>query len=267
MPKFTKICTIGLTVMTANFGIAAAADLSIDERVAQASGIYGQLEAFSGKFHLSGDALSDGEADQARFAGGAVKMGVLFGGGWLALGEFFGESTTAGGYSDSYASGWAYSGHLAYISDAWLLGGFGGKIHTDQDDDDTVDSNRYFLGLEGQYYWDNFTLYAHGGWLDGTGGEDDNGRDSLRETWFGRIEARYFLEPNTMVNGYFAYGHGIMDDDAFTSSDPDEDVNVTTWGVGAEHRFDSTNIAAYANYEHSNYYQGSDEFEDIDEHT
>jgi hypothetical protein len=107
MKKFSNICAFGVVATMANIGLANAADMSVDERIEQASPFFGEFEVFMGKIHLSGDLDGDwdDEPNNARFAGGAVKFGMAFGGGWLAIGEIFGERTTTGHADDSYASG------------------------------------------------------------------------------------------------------------------------------------------------------------------
>ncbi|WP_419906904.1 hypothetical protein [Hoeflea sp.] len=189
---------------------------------------FGEAEIYGSHFHLSGSAVEAAEDVDYQSIGGGIKLGTNFAGHWMIQGDLAGEATNVGSADDSYKDSITATGHVAYRNDMGLIGAFGGYLATDQDNDATDSSNRYFVGGEAQYFvGDTATIYLQGGYLDGTGGDDDLGEDSITDAWFARIAARYFFTPKTRLDGSFAYADGIMDNDI-------DSVDLYTLGVGLD---------------------------------
>lgn len=123
---------------------------------------------------------------------------------------------------------------------AYLIGFFGGVGTAGVHDDDG--GNYWFAGVEGQYYWNNVTLYGQGGFLDLVDSHDDNFHDA----WFVRGVGRYFLSNYTMIQGELAYADGEQDTN-------DRNMDLFAWGLRGEHQFMSAPVTAFAAYEGGRY--------------
>ncbi len=114
--------------------------------------------------------------------------------------------------------------HLAYRDpNSFALGAFGsfGTGHADETRNDF-----YALGGEAQIYLNDITLYVQAGYLDGEAA-DQAGRhtDAFHDAIFARGVARWFLTPNSRLQGEFAYASGHQDTgNAF-------DMDIIEWGV------------------------------------
>ncbi len=220
---------------------------------------FGEIEARAGGIWLGGNEVDGGEDDQMLFGGAALRAGMVFENRWIIQGDVFGELTDSRD-DDSYVYGIGVAAHIARRFDAYLLGVFGGYIHTDQDTSDNDTSGRAFAGLEAQRYFDDVTLYGQVGWLDGDWGNDDGGEDSLSRAVFGRAMVRYFVTPATRLDLSAAGFYGKMDDDF---------ENFARGGsltAGFEHQLKDGPFSLFSGYEFGYFYQGSEE-EEVLEHT
>lgn len=97
-------------------------------------------------------------------------------------------------------------------------------------------------GGEAQLYWNQFTFYVQGGYDTVTG-------DSFIEpsAWFVRGTGRYFLTPNTMLEGTVLYANGEVD---FREIGPAVSWGFDTWLWEAklEHRFATTPFSGFVKY-------------------
>jgi len=191
---------------------------------------------------------------------GELQLGMDFGSHYFAQIDILGEFTDAGNYEESYDSGYLFAGHLMRRnSDRGGLGIFGGAFETDQDNDGTSTTERYFVGLEGQLYRSNATLFGQVGYLDGDGGSDDGGLSSVRDALFGRAGIQYFLNEDLMLEAEVSAASGHMDVNV-------DDCNLYGWGVKAEKRF--TNMLTGAvGYQGARYVQNGIDDERVLEHT
>lgn len=233
------------------FGLAPAYALAADELVPPAYSPplwFGEVEINGGKSDLGGNELGSDEASHFWFRGGAVRLGLNFSNGWLIQGDLFAEGTSAASFGDSYDTGIGAAAHLALRNEVGLIGGFAGKLHTDQDNDSGDKSERWFAGVEGQYFLPAATAYGQLGWLDGDGGNDDSGLDSLRETWFARGVTRWFATDDLRIDFSGAWFDGIMDSDV-------DGVHGYNWSLGVEQRLGATGWSLYGGYEHGYYFQ------------
>jgi hypothetical protein len=174
----------------------------------------GDFEVSLGHTFLHGNDFSGGEAEdywQADFT--------------LQLGRFLDEDTffqfdleldrvLGNEANDSFATGGLLAAHLMKRHQGGGLGVFGGFLVTDQDDDDTDTSERYFLGLESHDYSPSWTQFAQVGFFGGESGSDDDGEDSIREAFFGRVGVRKYLNESLSVQAEIFGATGEMDADA-----------------------------------------------------
>jgi hypothetical protein len=114
------------------------------------------------------------------------------------------------------------------------------------------------IGAEAQWYWNQFTFYAQGGYDTtlGTAGCCNN-IDSVN-AWFIRGAGRYFINPNFLIEGTVMYANGNMD---FNSGFSSIGFNTWTWGVKGEWRLPTAPFSVFAKYEGSQTkYASTDDF-------
>jgi hypothetical protein len=100
-------------------------------------------------------------------------------------------------------------------------------------------------GAEAQLYWNQFTLYVQGGY-DTVLGSAYYGEPNA---WFVRGTGRYFVTPNTMVEGTVLYANGeIRYDNSFFSGVSSRGFQTWLWEAKLEHRFATTPFAAFLKY-------------------
>jgi hypothetical protein len=126
----------------------------------------------------------------------------------------------------------------------YLLGLFGGI--GDAGGAGFAPSQRHgVIGAEAQWYWNQFTLYAQGGY-DTTLGTIKDGIDSVN-AWFIRGTGRYFINPNFLIEGTVMYANGNVD---FNFGN-NPSFQTWTWGVKGEWRFATAPFSVFATYQGS----------------
>jgi hypothetical protein len=122
-----------------------------------------------------------------------------------------------------------------------------------------TDSQRHgLIGAEAQWYWNQFTFYAQGGYDTTLGAVGSDNIDSVN-AWFIRGTGRYFFNPNFLIEGTVMYANGNIDfnESRFSSLG----FNTWTWGVKGEWRLPTAPFSVFAKYEGSETkYGGSDFF-------
>src|SRR5262249_42665785 len=112
----------------------------------------------------------------------------------------------------------------------------------------TESSHRHgLIGAEAQWYWQQFTFYAQGGY-DTTLGTLSEGTDSIN-AWFLRGTGRYFINPNFMIEGTVMYANGNVDTNCCGVSSIG--FQTWTWGVKSEWRFATAPFSVFAKYQGS----------------
>lgn len=125
-------------------------------------------------------------------------------------------------------TGFGVNAHIYTRNDKYALGVFGGVGANSVEDDDSAD--HYFVGVEGQYYWDNFTFGLNGGYLDS---DSANGASDqyLSDAWFVGGEVRWYANPKTTVSASLGYISGEVDSG-------DADLDTLHWGAKVQYRPD-----------------------------
>ena len=182
------------------------------------------------------------------------------------------ENTGGPSESDNYAGGAVSAAHLNYREvDRFLIGLFGGAGVAAVNDTASTgkDPGLYFVGVEGQMYFGDLTLYGQVGYMDA---ESDTTQEELTDAFFLRAVGRfYFNGGHTKLEGEFSYANGDQDEGAGGGTD---DMEVFGWGGQLTHQFHNWGndgyIAGFLRYE-GRYFDegetGGGSGNDYDEHT
>ncbi len=128
----------------------------------------------------------------------------------------------------------------------WLAGAFVGVGNGFNANDETVTA--WLLGVEGQYYLTDWTLYGQLGYMDAD--EVDAGTpDAFRNAWFGRGVGRYFLDGNVKLEGELSFASGDQDTNA-------GDMDVWGWGLRYERAMRDWDASVFVAYQ-GNYYESN----------
>lgn len=142
-----------------------------------------------------------------------------------------------------------YGAHLSMRDPGLGLIGILGGVGLGSSLEESEEGLGWFVGAEGQVYFDNLTLYAQAGYADFPIDDASPLAEGFSEAWFAGGEARYFMTDDMMLNAEASYGatDGYVDGD-----DPGDAWN---WGVGGVMRVaDSMPIYATADYRGGRYY-------------
>src|SRR5262249_52140090 len=147
-----------------------------------------------------------------------------------------------GGHFSSHS--YLVGGHWSWRNpQQYLFGLFGGVGDAGSNFGFTESSHRHgLIGAEAQWYWQQFTFYAQGGY-DTTLGTLSEGTDSIN-AWFLRGTGRYFINPNFMIEGTVMYANGNVDTNCCGVSSIG--FQTWTWGVKSEWRFATAPFSVFA---------------------
>ena len=198
------------------------------------SGMRGSIGITLGNTWLNGNAVGNSEDDE--YLSGIVdfRLGWDIGSSFYVQGDLQGELTdVSSNTDDSYQYGWGVATHFMWnYSDCCSIGVFGGWFETDHDNDNTNTSERYIAGIEGLHQLGGLDLHWQVGGIYGNGGSDDNsngnnGVDSLRDAYFGRVVAS-----KDMGNGWRA---SVEASAVFGKMDRDrDDITIYGWGASVQ---------------------------------
>jgi hypothetical protein len=168
------------------------------------------------------------------------------------------DSTSA---NDNYAGNLTLGAHLNYRQvDRYLFGVFGGGGSSFHKDTGTTGQPApfWFVGLEGQAYFGNSTLYGQAGYLDSNQPEPE----TLETAWFVRAVDRHFFNAGqTKAEGELSYGQ---------QDEGSDSVNIFGWGLELEHQCWSFGndgfLAGYVRYE-GRHFNETTQSDNYTEHT
>ena len=160
--------------------------------------------------------------------------------------------------SDNYGGGAVAAAHLNYREvDQFLIGLFGGAGVAAVNDTNSTgqDPAIYFVGVEGQMYFGDITLYGQVGYLDS---DADATNEALSDAVFVRGVGRfYFGGGHTMLEGEVSYTSGDQDEGGGAT----DDVDIIGWGGQLVHQFHNWGndgyIAGFLQYR-GNHYEEDD---------
>lgn len=147
---------------------------------------------------------------------------------FAGVGSFADESIP--GFSLDRDAGFQASANVYYRNDRYAVGLFGGAgISSGAQFGPVDDAEYYFVGAQGQYYWNNFTFGLEGGYLDSSA-DVVFGPDDLfySDAWFTNAEVRWYATPKFALTANVGYISG----EAFNGS---ADVDTLHWGAKAEY--------------------------------
>jgi hypothetical protein len=111
-----------------------------------------------------------------------------------------------------------------------LFGVFGAFGQGKGDNSDSNGRQNYWaIGGEAQFYADNTTFYVQGGYLDSEPRAEDGDSDGLHDAFFIRGVARWFMTPDSRLQGEIAYADGKQDSAGIDTSTLD--MQVIQWGA------------------------------------
>lgn len=131
-------------------------------------------------------------------------------------------------------AGFQGGAHLYWRTDKYALGLFAGAGVASGPDLSFFGSpsaEYYFAGVEGQYYWNNFTFGLKGGYLDSSSDElffATSDEFFLHDAWFADAEVRWYASQKFALSANVGY---ISGDAAFGFLD----VETWHWGAKAEY--------------------------------
>ena len=239
--------------------------------------ISGNLEIFGGYTFLDGSAVTGSEDSDFPSFGGGASVDIPFNENWsLQLdvdGEVgFPDGSDSTSESDGYGGHGTVGAHLNFREvDRYLFGAFGGAGGLSVQDTSGGAAGPtgegaafYFIGVEGQMYFGDTTLYAQGGYLDT---DFESNTDVMEDVWFIRGVLRHYLNAgNTMLQGELGYAEGDMANASVA------DADVVSWGAKLEHVFHSWGnegfVSAYVEYNGRHFEEnGSADTDEFTDHT
>jgi hypothetical protein len=148
-----------------------------------------------------------------------------------------------------------FSNHSYLVGGHWswrnpqqyLFGLFGGVGDAGGFGEFSTSQRHGLIGAEAQWYWQQFTLYAQGGY-DSTLGTVGGDIDSIN-AWFIRGTGRYFINPNFLIEGTVMYANGNVDTNCCGVSSVG--FQTWTWGVKGEWRFATSPFSVFVKYQGS----------------
>jgi hypothetical protein len=205
--------------------------------------------------------IQGGEASDYWILGGEGALDV----GWRALhlqADFSAERTLAEkSADDTYQHAYGGGLHIGWRNpDLGSVGAFGsvGQVEVNDIDGSDPDSVVWGVGLEGQAFFDRFTLYLQAGYLDREPVSSGGDVDALKNAGFGRVVGRYFFGGDFKLEAEVSYTQGKMDPDV-------DNVWVLGWGTGVECQLGGTPVSGFVDYTGARYDQ-DDDFDVLYEH-
>jgi len=132
-------------------------------------------------------------------------------------------------------AGFQGAAHLYWRTDKYAAGVFGGVGVSSGPDllfFGSPAAEYYFAGVQGQYYWNNFTFGLDGGYLDSSSDDLNFGTSGddlfLNSAWFADAEVRWYASKKFALSANLGY---ISGEAAFSNVD----VDVLHWGAKAEY--------------------------------
>jgi hypothetical protein len=152
-----------------------------------------------------------------------------------------------GGFNENFSNhSYLIGGHISWRdSQRGLLGVFAGAGDAGGG---FLEAKRHVVGgVEGQLYWNQFTLYLQGGY-DTIVGDSFFGEP---HAWFARGTGRYFVTPNTVIEGTVLYATGEIEFNPLffpPGASTSRDFQTWLWEAKLEHRFATTPFSAFVKY-------------------
>jgi len=125
--------------------------------------------------------------------------------------------------NDAFSFSSQLGAHLTYRDPG--MGAFGAFAAFGTGHGDDRRSDFVAVGGEAQLYLDDLTFYAQGGYLDGYNLSNGSREDAFHDAVFVRGVARWFITPDSRLQGQVSYAAGHQD------SGDSYDMDIIEWGV------------------------------------
>ena len=233
-----------------------AADMMLKAPAVEAAQpVSGYIELYTGWGNNRERDFSDRSYDGWNL-GGAARVNYWWSRGASLQLDVQGDGTNYNNVSSSRSSAHSFliGGHANWRDQRYLWGIYGAAGDaTGQDLDFSKTSYRHgVIGGELQAYFGNVTLYGQVGYDTTIGNPADNFDNSIDNTnaVYGRGTIRYYLTPNTRLEGTGLYAAGRQ---SFTDSNPNRDFNIWLVRAKLEHKFAGSPFSAFVAYDYSEF--------------
>ena len=224
-----------------NWKLAGMAGTAITVIALSGASAVAGANKFSGNVSLAvGQSFEDDSLAFAAFddsftsISGDAKLNIAFSSNlnlqldFLGVGSFADDTGT--GISLDRNAGFQGAAHLYWRSNQYAIGLFAGAGMSAGAEfgGNSLDAEYYFAGVEGQYYWNNFTFGLAGGYLDSNVDNVGFPSDFLySNAWFTNAEVRWYATPKVAVTANVGY----IDGEAFAGFAGGADVDTLHWGA------------------------------------
>jgi hypothetical protein len=249
MKNTTKLWTAGASAlalacfMTPQAALAADPPAPMFERGLTATlGFYGGFSSLGNDQDIS---LGGSQSEDSGYPtlGGSAKVDIPFNTNTSLQLDLDGVSNWAmdgqdssSSQSDNFAGGSVVGAHLNYREiDRFLIGivGAAGVTHISDTSSTGESLPTYFIGIEGQWYFNNITLYGQVGYLD-SNYTNSSSNEGLSDAFLGRLVLRgYFNGGRTLAQISGLYADGEQDEGGGSPND----LTVWGWGAKLQHQF------------------------------
>ena len=238
-----------------SIGASRAADLGVMPTKAPVvepiPALSGYLELYTGGA-WNNESESDGtENSRAWVLGGAGRVNYWWSPNASVQFDVQGDGANytgqTSGPSRFSAQSYLIAAHASWRDQRGLIGVFAGAGDASPDELMPAAVRHGIGGVEGQLYWNAFTLYGQAGY-DTTIGGLSSGPGTLDTVWawFVRGTARYYATPNLRLEGTLFYANGSHD---FTVGAPNVGFDTLLWRGKVEYKFDMSPFAIFGTYQ------------------
>lgn len=235
-----------------SIGAAYAADLPVKAPVAEPiPALSGYLELYTGGA-WNNETESDGsENSRAWVLGGAGRVNYWWSPNASVQFDVQGDGANYTGQTSGptrfSAHSYLIAAHASWRDQRGLIGVFAGAGDASPDELAPAAIRHGIGGVEGQLYWNQFTLYGQAGY-DSTIGGLSSGPGTLDTiwAWFVRGTARYYVNPNLRLEGTLLYANGSHD---FTVGVPNVGFESLLWRAKLEYKFNASPFAIFGAYQ------------------
>jgi hypothetical protein len=241
--------------LTLSMGTARAADLGAMPTKAPLAepvpALSGYLELYTGGAWNHETETGETENSRAWVIGGAGRVNYWWSRNASVQFDVQGDGASYTGQTSGPTRFSAHSeligAHVNWRNEQGLIGVFAGAGDVSPDELMPGAARHGLGGVEGQLYWNQFTLYGQAGY-DSTIGGLSSGPGTLDTVWawFVRGTGRYYVTPNLRLEGTLQYANGSHD---FTAIAPNVSFDTLLWRGKVEYKFDASPFAIFGAYQ------------------
>jgi hypothetical protein len=186
------------------------------------------------------------DEDDLFIFGADLRARLNLGDMYAIQGDLHTDSTDDTSGIDRHEDGWYAAAHFSHYNETGLFGIMGAVAEGESDNGKATDA--WLMGVEGQLYLGQSTLYLQTGYFDAES-QVGNEEDAFHDAFFVRGVGRYFVSPQTRLQGEVSGAWGEQNAN-------DKDMDIYGWGFRADHQFTDI-VGAFAAYDGA-YYENFD---------